>query len=138
MKAGVANPTENFPEGKGETRDLVAKATGFGNGKTYEQAKKVVQEAAPELVAAMDSGEASVSAAAALLAVPKAVQAQVAQEGKSTSRTGAQAAVGAATGLLCGFAGAAAGCWCVRPGCGSRRVQAVPVGAEGNRGGLSS
>ena len=39
MRAGVANPPENFPEGKGETRDLVAKATGFGNGKTYEQAK---------------------------------------------------------------------------------------------------
>ena len=35
----VQNPPENFPEGKGETRDLVAKATGFGNGKTYEQAK---------------------------------------------------------------------------------------------------
>ena len=26
--------TENFPAPKGETRDLVAKATGFGNGKT--------------------------------------------------------------------------------------------------------
>ena len=30
---------ENFPAPKGKTRDLVAKATGFGNGKTYEQAK---------------------------------------------------------------------------------------------------
>lgn len=39
MKAGSCNPPENFPEGKGDTRDLVAKATGFGNGKTYEQAK---------------------------------------------------------------------------------------------------
>lgn len=53
---------ENFPDPapQGQTRDLVAKATGFGNGKTYEQAKKVVQEAAPELVEAMDRGEASV------------------------------------------------------------------------------
>lgn len=33
---------ENFPAPppQGQTRDLVAKATGFGNGKTYEQAKK--------------------------------------------------------------------------------------------------
>ena len=33
---------ENIPgreSPKGDTRDLVAKATGFGNGKTYEQAK---------------------------------------------------------------------------------------------------
>lgn len=33
---------ENFPERstpKGDTRDLAAKAAGFGNGKTYEQAK---------------------------------------------------------------------------------------------------
>ena len=34
MKAGVANPKENFPEGVGQSRDLAAKAAGFGNGKT--------------------------------------------------------------------------------------------------------
>lgn len=38
MKAGVQNPRENFPEG-GRARDLAAKAAGFGNGKTYEEAK---------------------------------------------------------------------------------------------------
>ena len=65
MKAGIANPKENFPEGEiGQTRDIAAKAAGFGNGKTYEQAKKVANEAAPELVKAMDEGRASVSAAA--------------------------------------------------------------------------
>jgi len=32
MKAGVANPKENFPEGVGQSRDLAAKAAGFGNG----------------------------------------------------------------------------------------------------------
>ena len=37
MKSGVANPVENFPQGDGKTRDLAAKAAGFGNGKTYEQ-----------------------------------------------------------------------------------------------------
>ncbi|NML43512.1 hypothetical protein HHL11_07115 [Ramlibacter sp. G-1-2-2] len=39
MKAGTANPVENFPEGS-RTRDIAAKAAGFGNGKTYEHAKK--------------------------------------------------------------------------------------------------
>jgi len=34
MKSGVENPVENFPQGGEKTRDLVAKATGFGNGKT--------------------------------------------------------------------------------------------------------
>ena len=34
MKAGV-NPPENFPEGRGDARDILAKAAGFGNGKTY-------------------------------------------------------------------------------------------------------
>ena len=88
-----AESPENFPElPQGDTRDLVAKATGFGNGKTYEQAKKVVQEAAPELVEAMDRGEASVSAAAALLSEPKEVQAKVAQEGKKAIQQAAKQA----------------------------------------------
>ena len=31
MKAGIANPKENFPEGEiGQTRDIAAKAEGFG------------------------------------------------------------------------------------------------------------
>ena len=34
-KSGVANLPENFPEGVGDTRDIAAKAAGFGNGKTY-------------------------------------------------------------------------------------------------------
>ena len=92
MKAGVANPVENFPQGGEKTRDLVAKATGFGNGKTYEQAKKVVQEAAPELVEAMDRGEASVSAAAALLSNSKEDQAKIVAEGKKAIQKAAKQA----------------------------------------------
>ncbi|WP_278400473.1 ParB/RepB/Spo0J family partition protein [Stutzerimonas kunmingensis] len=70
---------ENFPAcPQGDTRDLAAKAAGFGNGKTYEQAKKVTNEAAPELVQAMDEGRASVSAAASLLSLPKEEQAVIA------------------------------------------------------------
>lgn len=83
---------ENFPDPKGDTRDLVAKATGFGNGKTYEQARKVVQEAAPELIEAMDRGDASVSAAAALLSTSKENQAKVAGEGKKAIQSAAKQA----------------------------------------------
>lgn len=44
-QGGKNSTLKSEPEGK--TRDLVAKATGFGNGKTYEQAKKVVQQVVP-------------------------------------------------------------------------------------------
>lgn len=86
---------ENFPQREtpeGKTRDLVAKATGFGNGKTYEQAKKVTNEAAPELVQAMDDGRASVSAAALLLTLPKAEQATVAVGDKKAIQQAAKKA----------------------------------------------
>ena len=93
MKAGVSPPKENFPEGQdGQVRDLAAKAAGFGNGKTYEQAKKVSNEAAPELVKAMDEGRASVSAAAALLTLPKDEQATVAAGDKKTIQAAAKTA----------------------------------------------
>lgn len=76
----------------GRTRDIAAKAAGFGNGKTYEQAKKVANEAAPELVQAMDEGRASVSAAAALLDLPKDQQAVAAKGDKPTIQKAAKAA----------------------------------------------
>jgi len=73
---------ENFPQVEGATRDIAAKAAGFGNGKTYEQAKRVTNDAAPELVQAMDEGRASVSAAASLLALPKEQQVAAAKGDK--------------------------------------------------------
>jgi hypothetical protein len=76
---------------KGDTRDLAAKAAGFGNGKTYEQAKKIVHEATPELVQAMDEGRASVSAAESLLRLPRDQQAAVATGDKKTIRNAAKA-----------------------------------------------
>lgn len=76
---------ENFPElPQGQTRDIAAKVAGFGNGKTYEQAKKVTNEAAPELVQAMDEGRASISAAASLLSLPKDQQSAVAKGDKKS------------------------------------------------------
>ena len=85
---------ENFPQlNDGEkTRDIAAKAAGFGNGKTYEQAKAVTNNAAPELVLAMDEGRASVSAAASLLTLPKAEQAAAATGGKKSIQKAAKAA----------------------------------------------
>lgn len=83
---------ENFPDPKGDTRDIAAKAAGFGNGKTYEQAKRVANEAAPELVQAMDEGRASVSGAAALLVLPKDQQASVAAGDKKSIQQASKAA----------------------------------------------
>lgn len=59
---GAGNPNfgdapiqENFPElPRGQTRDLAAQVAGFGNGKTYEQAKSVVDHGVPETVARME------------------------------------------------------------------------------------
>lgn len=89
MKAGAANPRENFPEG-GRARDIAAKAAGFGNGKTYEQAKAVIASGAPELIEAVDKGEASVSAAEALLTLPKDEQAAIVKEGKKATQQAAK------------------------------------------------
>jgi ParB-like chromosome segregation protein Spo0J len=72
---------ENFPQVQGErnprTRDLAAKVAGFKNPRTYEQAKRVVERGTPELQAAMDTGEVSVSGAAALAVQPAAEQNRV-------------------------------------------------------------
>ena len=73
---------ENFPHPQGATRDIAAKAAGFGNGKTYEQAKMVVDAGVPELVASMNAGAASVSAAAAVAALPPEEQREVLQQGR--------------------------------------------------------
>jgi ParB family chromosome partitioning protein len=57
---------ENFPhlEQGVKTRELAASQAGFGNDKTYREAKAVVDKAEPEVVAAMDSGAMSIHAAA--------------------------------------------------------------------------
>lgn len=58
---------ENFPEVSGkETRQIAAEKAGFGNETTYRQAKRVTEEATPELIDAMDQGEIAISTAAIL------------------------------------------------------------------------
>lgn len=88
-KSGVANLPENFPGGVGDTRDLAAKAAGFGNGKTYEQAKSVVDSGVPELVEAMDAGSVSVSAAASITSLPKEEQSELIQAGPKAVKAAA-------------------------------------------------
>ena len=60
-----------------KTREIASEKAGFGNARTYQQAKKVVDAGAPELVEAMDAGEVSVSAAAAIAGEPHDKQAEI-------------------------------------------------------------
>jgi hypothetical protein len=39
-----------------KTRDVADKQAGFGNAKTYQQAKRLVNHGVPELVKSMDEG----------------------------------------------------------------------------------
>ena len=87
---GGKNSTISEDEPAGKTRDIAAKAAGFGNGKTYEQAKAVIASGAPELIEAVDKGEASVSAAEALLTLPKDEQAAVVKNGKKATQQAAK------------------------------------------------
>jgi ParB family chromosome partitioning protein len=71
---------ENIPELKGRrTTELAAEKAGFGNRKTYDQAKRVVDHGAPELVEAMDAGEISIQAAAVIATEQPERQTQVVQ-----------------------------------------------------------
>lgn len=76
-----AGKNSGLNEQKGDTRDLAAKAAGFGNGKTYEQAKAVVATTTPELIAAMDRGDISVSAAAQVAKLPASEQVAAIKDG---------------------------------------------------------
>jgi hypothetical protein len=78
-RRGRNNP-DNCPEFQGtETRELAARKAGFDSYKTYERAKKVTELGAPELVAAMDAGEVSISAAAVLAQAPPEKQREIVQ-----------------------------------------------------------
>ncbi|WP_193771359.1 DNA N-6-adenine-methyltransferase [Candidatus Magnetaquicoccus inordinatus] len=77
-------PRENFPEVKPgqRTSDIAAQHAGFGNYKTYQQAKVVVDHGTPELVEAMDRGDISISAAATIAKLPPTEQQAVVAGGK--------------------------------------------------------
>ncbi len=74
-------PVEDLPQVPSgtKTREIAAEKAGFGNARTYQQAKKVVETGAPELVAAMDAGEISIDAAAIIAREPLDAQRGIVQ-----------------------------------------------------------
>ena len=55
------NLTDRGPEGrKGETRDIVGKASGFGSGRTYARAKYIYENADDETIKEVDEGKKSI------------------------------------------------------------------------------
>lgn len=81
---GDAEFPENVPafERGRETRVIAAERAGFGNERTYAQAKKVVDDGVPELVQAVDAGNVSVSAAATIARQDKDTQRRLVAEDK--------------------------------------------------------
>jgi ParB-like chromosome segregation protein Spo0J len=77
----LQEPVPEVTKGQ-QTRDFLAQKAGLGSGKTYQQAKKVVEEGTPELVAAMDTGQISVRNAAALTKLPPEEQRDVLKKDK--------------------------------------------------------
>ena len=69
---------EKFPQVK--TRDLVAERSGFGNSRTYQQAKKVIEEGIPDIIEKMDSGDISINAAAIASTFTESEQTEIVEE----------------------------------------------------------
>jgi len=74
-------PVEDLPQVPPgtKTREFAAEKAGFGNPRTYQQAKKVTEAGTPELVAAMDAGEISIDAAAVIAQEPPNAQREIVQ-----------------------------------------------------------
>ncbi|EOO39013.1 ParB-like partition protein [Bacillus cereus VD133] len=51
---------ENFPEGRVQTRDIVAEKIGIGSGKQYEKAKFITENADSSTIAKLDNEEISI------------------------------------------------------------------------------
>lgn len=71
------------PQKGQQTADFAAKKAGFGNRETFRQAKNVVENATPELVAAMDEGKVSILAAHRATVLPPEEQREVARSGRT-------------------------------------------------------
>lgn len=80
---GEQRNVQNFAQCKGKkSLEIAAEKAGFGNKETARQAKKVVDEGAPELVQAMDEGRLKPSVAVDLLEKPKPEQVLLASKEK--------------------------------------------------------
>jgi hypothetical protein len=62
-----------------ETREVAAAKAGFDSASTYERAKRVVEKAVDEVVAQMDVGDLSISAAAVIAEQPQETQREIVQ-----------------------------------------------------------
>jgi len=62
-----------------ETREVAAAKAGFDSASTYERAKRVVEKAVDEVVAQMDVGDLSISAAAVIAEQPQETQRTIVQ-----------------------------------------------------------
>jgi len=62
-----------------ETREVAAAKAGFDSASTYERAKRVVEKAVDEVVAQMDAGDLSISAAAVIAERPQETQREIVQ-----------------------------------------------------------
>jgi ParB-like chromosome segregation protein Spo0J len=85
----------NCPDLKGDSRDKAGEAAGV-SGKSVDRAAKVLASGSKELIAACDSGEVAVSAAAKIAELPKARQNEIINkardEGKAVGKEVAKAA----------------------------------------------
>ena len=69
LKKGNVKPTspvvENCPqrEQRGKTREIVARAVGYGSDKTYERAKFAIENGTPETISKLDTGKITVNKA---------------------------------------------------------------------------
>lgn len=88
-----ATDVENFPHRdlKGKSRDISAEQAGFGNGKTFEQAKTVTEKGSPSLVNAMDNKDTSISAAAKVATLPPEEQDAIVARGPAEIKAAAKA-----------------------------------------------
>lgn len=80
-----------------------AKKAGFSGAREYQRAKKVTANGTPELVKAMDSGDISISDAAAVAAEPETIQNKAVKTVKAGKAKTAQQASGKKSGPEDGF-----------------------------------
>lgn len=78
----IGRNCDQFPDGQ-KTDDAAARKSGLGSGDTLARAEKVVEQGTPELVAAMDAGDVSISAAANIAALAPEQQAKVVEAVKA-------------------------------------------------------
>ena len=92
--------SEQFRHGgiEATTTDHAVRRAGFTSQDQFERARRVVTDGAPELVAAMDSGKASVTAAATLATQPPGLQHEIAGLSPSEIRGQSRSARGSAPG----------------------------------------